>query len=92
MALTMPNRQYIPPTKPSTAPRITKRHLVPNRLSIQIPARGGIVITPTKEVTMETHFVASAILPTPYLSFLVGSICLTVFFQNSPTGSKWAVE
>ncbi len=43
-----------------------------------------IVITPTKEVTTETHFVASAILFAPYLSFSVDSICLTAFSQNFP--------
>ena len=45
-----------------------------------------IVITPTKEVTTETHFVASATLLTAYLSFSVDSIWLTAFSQNSPKG------
>jgi hypothetical protein len=40
----MSNRQYIPPTKPKITPRITKQHLVPNRLSIQMPPRAGTVI------------------------------------------------
>jgi hypothetical protein len=43
-------------------------------------------------VITETHFMASAILLTPYLSFSVGNICLTVFFQISPTGVKRTVE
>jgi hypothetical protein len=34
------------------------------------------------EVTTETHFVASAILRTPYLSFSVGCICLIM--MSSP--------
>ena len=84
LALTISNRQYIPPTKPQTTPRITKRHLVPNRLSIHMPPRAGIVITPMKEVTTETHFMASAILLTPYLSFSDGCIWLTAFSQSSP--------
>ena len=56
LALTIPIKQYIPPINPTIAPRITKRHLVPSRLSFQMPPRAGTVITPTKEVTMETHW------------------------------------
>jgi len=47
-----------------------------------------MVITPTTEVTTETHFTASATLLTPYLSFSAGLICLTVFFQNPLHGFR----
>jgi hypothetical protein len=40
-----------------------------------MPPMDGIVITPTTEVTMETYFIASAILLTPYLSLSVGNTC-----------------
>jgi hypothetical protein len=71
LRLTMPNRLYIPPTKPKMAPRIVKAGVVPNWLSSQRPPRIGTIITPTKEVTMETHFVASAMLFTQHLSHLL---------------------
>jgi len=49
-----------------------------------MPRRAGTVITPTTEVTTETHFMASAILLTPYLSSAVGNICHRVLSEPYP--------
>ena len=76
------------PNKANDSPQDHKRHLVPNRLSIQMPPRAGTVITPTTEVTTETHFMASAILLTPYLSFSIGSIRLNRVLSELPDRSK----
>ena len=49
-----------------------------------MPTRAGTVITPTTEVTTETHFMASGILLTPYLSFSGGSIRRLVLSEAKP--------